>query len=146
MAGGFEIINHTADVGIRVWGKEWREVFHSAAEGMLSIIVDLNTVVEREEREIRVEGENGEELLLRWLREILFLMEEGGMVFSKIEVKKDNFSHKNLYKYFIYAVLKGEKIDLSRHDICTEIKAVTRHGFFMKRNGLLWEAKILFDV
>lgn len=146
MAGGFEIIDHTADVGIRVWGKGWREIFHSAAEGMLSIVVDLNTVAAREKREIRIEGENGEELLLKWLREILFLMEEGGMVFSKIEVIRDNFSHKNSYKYFIYAALKGEKINLSRHDICTEIKAVTRHGFFLKRNGPLWEAKILFDV
>jgi len=133
-------------VRIRVWGKDWRELFEVAAKGMVSLIVDLNSVLEKEKRVVKIEGENGEELLLRWLREILFVMEQGGMVFSNFRVERDNFSYKNVDRYWFYGSLMGEKADPSRHGICSEIKAVTRHGLFVEEKGTLWETRILFDL
>jgi len=146
LAGGFEILEHTADMGIQVWGETWEEVFQWAAEGMVSLIVDLSTVIKREKRTLHLQRDTGEELLLTWLKEILFLMEKGGMVFSEFQIGKDNFSHKNSDNYWLYGFLRGEKRDPSRHEICTEIKAVTRHGFFLDKKGPLWKARILFDV
>jgi len=143
---GFQLIDHTADAGIRVWGRGWKEIIEEAARGMVSLIVDLTAVLAREEKTIRVEGENGEEILLNWLREILFLMEQEGMVFSKFKVEEDNFSYKKVDKYWFSGKLVGEKVDPTRHDICTEIKAVTRHNFFLRKKGLLWEAEIIFDL
>lgn len=146
MRKGFRLIDHTADAGIRVWGHEWKEVIEEAAKGMVSLIVDLTTVLAREERTVRVEGKSGEEILLSWLREILFLMEQGGMVFSKFKVEEDNFSYEKPDKYRFLGKLVGEKIDPARHDICTEIKAVTRHNFSLVKKGSLWEAEIIFDL
>ena len=146
MKKGFQLINHTADAGIRVWGPSWKEVIEEAARGMMSLVVDLRTVLAREEKTVQIEGSNGEEILLNWLREILFLMEQGGMVFSKFKVKEDNFSHKKADKYWFCGQLVGEKIDPARHDICTEIKAVTRHNFSLIKKGSLWEAEVIFDL
>jgi len=143
--GGFDTVQHTADVGIRVWGMNWNEVFEEAARGMVSQIVDLKSVFEKEKREFHIEGEDGEELLLKWLREILFLMERG-MIFAKFWVGEDNFSSKNPNKYRFHGMLWGEYIDPSRHDICTEVKAITRHGLHLVKKGPWWETFILFDV
>ena len=113
---------------------------------MVSLIVDLDTVVEEERREVTIEGSGGEELLLGWLREILFLMERGGMVFSVFRIDEDNFSYAKVNGYRFRGTLGGERVDPTRHDICSEIKAVTRHGLFLERREPLWEARILFDV
>ncbi len=146
MKKGFEIIDHTADVGIHVWGKSYNDIFKNAAVGMVCLLIDIRTVLSKEERIIKIEAEDEEELLLKWLREILFLIEQNGMVFSEFHIKKDNFAYKNLHKYVFYCSLGGEKIDPERHNICREIKAVTRYGFYIKRKVDLWEARIFFDV
>ena len=146
MKGGFEIVDHTADVGLRVWGKNWRELFEEAARGMVSLIIDLKTVRRKEEKTLSIQGENAEELLLRWLREILFLMEQGRMVFNEFQVEKDNFDRTFRDAYSFEGMLRGEKIDATRHGICTEIKAVTRHDLHVVKNDSWWEASILFDV
>lgn len=143
--GGFEVVHHTADVCIRVWGGSWRELFEEAARGMVSQVVDINSVSDKETREIEIMGENGEELLLNWLREIIYLI-ECGMVFCRFRVREDNFSDKGTDNYRFYGSLGGEKLDPSRHDICTDIKAVTRHGLSLKKKDEWWETFILFDV
>jgi SHS2 domain-containing protein len=146
LSARFEIVEHTADVGIRAWGDDLKEVFEAAAKGMVSIVVDSGSVKERVKREIGVEAENIEELLIKWLREILFSMEREGVLYSQIEVKEANFYGREGDSYRILGDLSGERLNMTRHGICTEIKAVTRHGFFLKRRKRGWEAQILFDV
>ncbi len=143
--GGFETVQHTADVRIRVWGNNWSELFQEAARGMVSQMIPLNSVREIEKRQFQIEGENGEELLLAWLREILYLI-EGGMVFTRFQVCEDRFSNKKADHFHFSCSLWGEHIDPSRHDLCTEIKAITRHGLHVKKKGPCWETLILFDV
>ncbi|MFH1940947.1 MAG: archease [bacterium] len=146
MSAWFEIVEHTADVGIRVWGDDLKEVFEAAAKGMVSIVVDSGSVKARVKKEIRAEAESTEELLIKWLREILFSMEQEGIIYSRIEVKEANFYRREGNSYFVLGSLGGERLNMTRHGICTEIKAVTRHGFFLKRRKRGWEAQILFDV
>ena len=146
MDRGFEFLDHTADVGIKVWGRNWKEILKAAAEGMLSIIVDLKCVQVKESITLEIKADSKEELLFNWLREILFQFEKRGMLFSQVDIKDVNFSNREKKWYRVSGVLGGEKINLSRHDICTEIKAVTHHGFYFHQRGSLWEAVVLFDV
>ena len=138
-------MSHTADMGMRVWGEDWREVLEEAARGMVSQIVDLESVSVREERDLEIQGESAEELILNWLREILLLI-EGGLVFSTFRVKNNNFSCSDVQQYRFIGALGGEEFNPTRHDICTEMKAVTRHGLHLKKRGTCWEPFILFDV
>ncbi len=146
MDAGFKIIDHTADVGIVVWGKSCEDVLEKAALGMVSIIYDIHTVRCRDKRIIRIGAEQVEELLLNWLRELLYLMEQEGMVFSGFQIKRDDFAYKRDHKYGFFCSLTGEKINLKRHNICREIKAVTRHGFYVKKETDFWETRIYFDI
>ena len=142
----FEIIDHTADIGFRIRAKRLKTLFQKAAESMMSIIVDPKTVHSNEEVKISVEETVVEDLFLSWLKEILYQVEKEGMVFSRFNICRDNFSHRQAEKYRIYGKLEGERIDPLRHEICMEIKAVTRHGFYLEKRGPYWESKILFDV
>jgi SHS2 domain-containing protein len=123
-----------------------KTLFQKAAEAMMSVIVDPKTVRCNDDIRISVEGMTVEELFLSWLKEILYQVEKEGMVFSRFNIYRDNFSHHQAEKYRIYGKLEGEKIDPLRHEICMEIKAVTRHGFYLEKRGSYWESKILFDV
>lgn len=146
MSSGFKIIEHTADVGIKVWAHTLKELFEESALGMVSQIYDPSKVNPVESSPLSLQAETLEELFLLWLKEILFIIENEKRVFSVFQIEKENFSAKNPKSLNIQAVLKGEKLDFSRHDICKEIKGITRHGFYIKRNGPWWEANILFDI
>ena len=146
MPGGYKPVEHTADVGIKAWGHSQKELLEEAALGMISQLYNPESVEERESRKLTIEAGILEELLLKWLKEILYFMEHEGLLFRRFQIETDNFSLKDVKTLQIHASLYGEMRDPTRHDICKEIKAVTRHGLYMKKNGPWWEANILFDV
>ena len=72
----FEIIEHTADVGIIAYGKNKKEVFINAAKGMFDIITGGNKTLKGDFCDIiRVEADNLESLLFAWLNELLYISE-----------------------------------------------------------------------
>ncbi|MFO7889409.1 MAG: archease [bacterium] len=143
---GSNIIDHTADIGIKVWAEQLTDLFTEAAQVMVSIIIDRETVKIKENSSITLEAESLEELFLQWLKEVLYVMEKDEMIFSEFHIENDNFSYCDDFKYFIQATLEGEKLNPKRHSICTEIKAVTRHNFFLKKEDNLWKTFVLFDI
>lgn len=146
MRKGIQRLNHTADIGIRVRGKSPEMVFERAACGMISVMTASRKINESEWVEVTFQDEKIDELLLKWLKEILYMIESRGIIFSHCGVVETNFTDKNIKIFKIRGIWKGEKINPKRHDICTEIKAITRHDFYFKKKGSWWEANILFDV
>ncbi|MBN1781997.1 archease [bacterium] len=145
MSSGFKIVDHTADVGLKVWGTDGPELFREAAVAMMSQVVDLSTIESVQKQAISLKADTPEELLHRWLREILFLIDKG-LVFNQFHIEKHNLSEKKAAPYFLEGYLVGESLDTTRHRICNEVKAVTRHNFYVKTKGPWWEANILLDV
>ncbi len=137
--GTYHLINHTADIGIFVEGKDLEDLFTTAATAMSSQIFDLEKLKEKETRRIKLEGENLEDLLIRWLNELLFLSEKG-YIFK-------NFNIEKLETNFILASVKGEKIDFGKTLLKQQIKAATYHQLEIKEadSGNL-QATIIFDV
>ena len=82
----FEVLEHTADVGIVVHGADLAELFANAGLGMFALMVDLEGVEEREERLIQVEGRDRETLFVRWLTELLYYLDTEEMLFRRFEM------------------------------------------------------------
>ena len=82
----FELIEHPADVGIRVYGRDLGTLFARAALGLCSFITDTVTVVERETRSIEVEAPDRESLLVAWLSEVLWLIEAEDLLFARLRL------------------------------------------------------------
>jgi SHS2 domain-containing protein len=89
----YELIEHTADVGIKAYGKNISEAFENAAKGMFDIITDKSEIESTGEYEIHLEAPDLEQLLVDWLSELLFLNSAKNLVFSffKVQRKKPGF-------------------------------------------------------
>ena len=135
----FEIIDHTADVGLVVYGSTRKEVFINAAIGMFSLIVDSGKVSGTQQQEISLDADDYEELLVAWLNELLYLFDAENLIFSQFEISRLNSDS-------LTAIAYGEKIDLSRHEIKTQIKAATYHQLKLKTEDEGFSAQIILDV
>ncbi len=135
----FEPIEHTADTGIKAYGKTKEEMFKNAALGMFDIMVSLKNIKLRDSIDMEVEAKNIEELLVAWLRELLYQAET-----KKILLKEFFFQHFNETR--LMATCYGEKINPKKHRLKTEIKAVTYHQLKVEQENSLWVGRIIFDI
>jgi SHS2 domain-containing protein len=134
----FEILEHKADLKIRVFGKDLKELFENAMIGLFeSAQYESETKpTEKIKREIKISSSDLPSLLVDFLSEVLYLSEVNQEVYNKIMVKK--LDEKN-----IEGILSGKK--LKRMGVV--IKGVTYHDLdiHQKEEGS-WEATILFDI
>ncbi len=132
----YEETEHTADVGIRAYGRTVDELFEAAAEGMFSLIADLRAVRPKGEVEIHVTGEGLHRLFVNWLSELLVLHETQNVLLAKFEAKvSENRADGRAW---------GERIDKRRHELKLAIKAVTTHR--LRVDPKAGVAEVIFDV
>jgi SHS2 domain-containing protein len=135
----YETFDHTADIGVRVFGRTVEEVFVNAAYALFDQLTDLRQVGDGAVQEISVEGSDREDLLIRWLGELLFLCQSRGYLFK-------NFSILSLDSNSLKALARGEIFDPSRHRFKTEIKGVTYHQVEVRQKDRGWEGRVVFDL
>ena len=138
----FEILEHTADIGIAAYGKTRKEVFINAAKGMFEIIAGENkNPKEKFYDKIKLEADNLEGLLFAWLNELLYISETRLVILNKFHIKE-------LSDFQIKAEVEGMKINPPSVKIEKEIKAVTYHRLEIKKDeeSGLWRAQVIFDI
>jgi SHS2 domain-containing protein len=135
----YRLIDHTADLGIEVSGGSEKELYRNAAIAVHDMIADLRSVRPREVRKIAVEGRDREDLLINFLREILYLYNGEHWLLKKITIGKMGVGR-------IEATLRGETFERSRHGLKHEIKAVTYHQAEVRETPRGWKARVIFDV
>jgi len=137
----YRFLEHTADALFQAYGNKLEEVFENSAEAMCSVMYEIEKVEAKESVEIKAEGETQEELLHNFLESVLVEMELGEMVFSEFRILELDER-----KGFVIVELKGEKMDSKKHGLKTEIKAVTWHEFFVRKEGNKWVSQVLVDI
>jgi SHS2 domain-containing protein len=135
----YELIDHTADVGIKAYGKTLPEAFENVAKGMFDIITDSSEIESVGQYNIELEAPDLEQLLVDWLSELLFLNSAKNLVFGFFKMDLDEKNKKLTARVF------GEKFDLSKHKIGSEIKAVTYHMLEVKKKKP-YHVQVLFDI
>jgi SHS2 domain-containing protein len=135
----YELIDHTADIGIKVWGRTKKELFQNAAEAMFDLIVDKKTVKIKRTVKLNLKAPDIRELFVSWLRELLYQYSAKRMIFKKITVTDSSDTQIN-------ASASGEKIDNKRHIFKNDLKAVTYHGLDIKKTKAGWQTQVIFDV
>ncbi len=135
----YTLLDHTGDIRIRVQGSTLRELFHDAALATMDAITERQRVEPREKVEIEARGENQEGLLVHWLQEILYYVETQNFLFRDFEIGE--LDEKHLRGWAV-----GEPIDLDRHELYSEIKAVTFHHLKIEDDGGEYRVEILFDI
>ena len=136
---GYRIFDHTADLGVEITGASQEEVYAGAAGALFDLLTDLSSVRESEERTLTVEGEGPDDLLVNFLRELLYSWNGKGFLMKRCTVRE-------VAPRRLTAVLRGEMYDPVRHRIRMEIKAVTYHQASIRRTAAGWMGRVVFDV
>jgi SHS2 domain-containing protein len=136
----FTIIDHTADLGITVRGETLERLFENAAEAMLKIMVNAHALPPMETVPIHLDGRDLEDLMVRWLGEILYWLEGEKKVTVHARIVSLSPGH-------LEASIDTIPYSPDDHEILCEIKAVTYHQIGISRkHDDLWEANVIFDV
>lgn len=136
----YERASHTADVRLRVWGKNYKELFENAARGLSSIVFSkAEKLLEKgrydAKEEIEAQSANISTLLIDFLSEIL----------SKIQINKMIYIAKimEITEVMVRAKIYGKKVDYFNEDV----KAVTYHAIIIRKTpkGIL-ASTIVLDI
>ena len=145
MRHAFEYLEHTADIMFRAYGSTQGEMLSHAASALFKTMVDPATIAVRESWAVELQAPDLESLAYQWLSEIVFLFETESAVFSTFRVRLTQVGAMPDETIKLHAEIGGERIDLNRHAFGTEVKAVTRHKFGIKKNDL-WCIQVVLDV
>jgi len=138
----YELIEHTADVGIRLKAKDLKGLFKNAALAMFEIMAEQKSKVKGQRSKvkkivIRQKADNLEELFINWLNELLSLSATKELIFFDFKIEK-------LDKNNLQATAVGEAI--KNYRVNTEIKAATYHQLQLKQSESGCLAEVIFDV
>ncbi len=135
----FEILDHTADIGLVIYGENLRDLFENAGEAFFRLITDLGKVRPRIARRIVIGGESLDRLMVDWLSQLLYFHDVENLLFKTFRVE-------SVGEDGLRAVAKGEPFQDKVHVIKTEVKAVTYHRIEVRQEKGRWRAQVILDL
>jgi SHS2 domain-containing protein len=135
----YAVFDHTADLGLKIYGADERELFVNAAFALFDCMTDMSCVKRVVTRSFDVEGSDREDLLVNFLREMLALYNGEGLLVKDVFLDTFTGSHMD-------GTAAGELFDSSKHRIIIEIKAVTYHMLRVEHTSRGWQGRVICDV
>jgi len=135
----FEIIDHTADIGVVLYGKNLPELFVHAGQAFTDVISELKKIPATLKKRISVKGETHEELLAGFLKELLYLFDTEQLLFAK-------FTDIRLSDTLFECEAEGIEWDQEKYPFKTALKAVTHHMLKIEKVKDGYRATVIFDV
>ena len=137
----YELIEHTADIGVRVKGGDLKELFKNTALAMFDIMAEKKRNTQYSIRNTRYivqqKADDLEELFINWLNELLSLSAIKEKIFCDFRFKK--LDEQNLETEVFGCDIKDYKVNV-------EIKAATYHQLKLEETKSGWQAEVIFDV
>lgn len=131
----FQELDHTADIAVRVFGSDLRDLFENAAYAMACQLADLEGIQPDTEKEIELRAGDVEVLLVEWLSELLYLSDRDRLVFTEFDILHVSDNKLN-------AVARGGSVAGFHH----HIKAVTFSELSVEHVADQYVTTIVFDV
>jgi SHS2 domain-containing protein len=133
----------TADVAFKAWGDTLEEMFISAAEATMNVMVgDLDTIEKKERRTLEVDSDAIDMLLFELLQEIIFFKDADRLLLRISEVRIEEQGN----NFTLSAEAYGEELDQEKHDLIVDVKAVTLHRYKVEQTAGGWEAVVILDI
>lgn len=134
-----------ADVAFEARGKTLEEMLEAAANATTNAMVDdLKTINQKKKVKIKVDADDYERLLHNFLQEIIFYKDAKLLLFSGYEIKVEE--KPKTRKLILRATLIGEKIDMKKHELLVDVKAVSWHMFKVEQLKTDWKCFVILDV
>jgi protein archease len=135
----YRVTARQSELAVRIVGKSQANLFVNAATALFDVMTDNDKIEAKERRQLEVEGSDRDDLLVNWLRELLYLYQGSAYLLNE-------FSVREVSDTVVKAEVGGEKLDPDRHEIKQEIAAVAYHQSHMQKTGDQWIAQVIFEV
>ena len=135
----FDKIDHTADIGVRAYGRTMEELFANAASGLISLLFGNEPPEALSEITAEIKGGDREELLVNFLEEILYQMNVNRFASAGAEVV-------HLEENYLTMRIKGEPLNEAKHYIHYDIKGVTFHRLEFEKKDNTLTVQVIFDI
>jgi SHS2 domain-containing protein len=133
----------TADIAFRASGGSLEELFASAVDAVVaSMVSEPRAILPRDQRLVSLRAESVEMLLYELLEAVIFHKDAEGLLLRVAVVEV----HRERGEWSLTATLRGERIDLQRHQRASDVKAVTLQGYAVWQAGGSWTADVVLDV
>lgn len=135
----YQTIDHTADLGIMVAGKNQRNLFKKAARAVTDLLAGASQLHAEYTETLTITGLDSQDLMINWLREILYFWNGKRLFTADTDIS-------NISDTALTACISLAAYDPNHHTIQREIKAVTYHQAEVVEKDGQWRAQIIFDV
>jgi SHS2 domain-containing protein len=139
MKRGFEIVDHTADVGIIAYGTDIEELFCNAALALFSLITEPESIQEQVHLDLKVSSDERDSLLVEWLNELIYFFDAKHILFNRFDIE-------SLTQNELKATCYGEGFDPMKHKIKRGIKAATYHMLRLDKDNDGYKAQVILDI
>jgi SHS2 domain-containing protein len=138
-----EMLDHTADVGFELRASTLEELFDEARRALLMVVFERPPEEGEEKGEIQLSAPDLETLLVRWVNELIYLVQDAGFVPVGAEMRIQRTEGANLS---LEASLAGAPLLLEEYGWQGEIKSATFHGLDIANEDEGWHARVILDV
>ncbi|MDQ3862424.1 MAG: archease [Actinomycetota bacterium] len=137
------MFDHTADVGFELEAPTLEALFDEARRALLLTVFGRPPERGDGKRSILLSAPDLETLLVRWINELLFLIQDEGFVPVGTEIRVREAEEE---RFSLKGRLKGAPLDLQAHGWQGEIKSATFHGLGVTPRDEGWQARVILDV
>jgi SHS2 domain-containing protein len=135
----YRLTTRQSELAVKVTGGSQADLFANSAFALFDVISDVEKIEIKERLPLEVEGADRDDLLVNWMRELLYLYQGSGYLLKEFVIREVKDTS-------LKAEVCGEKVDPDRHEIKQEIAAVAYNQSRMTKTGNQWTAKLIFEV
>jgi len=134
-------VPHTSDIAVAVEAQSLPRLFEHSAAALFDLVTDRNVVVPKRTLRFAARGQSLDDLLVRFLSELLYLQEVKGWRFRCCTVQK-----LDRVGLAVRGEAEGEPFEPQRHPRRREVKAITYHQIGIRREAGRWHVTFVVDV
>src|SRR5574341_1440400 len=101
----YRILTRSSELAIKVFGKSQAELFANSAFALFDLMTDVEKVEMRDQLPLEVEGVDRDDLMVNWMRELLYLYQASGYLLREFKISQ-------VKDTVVKAEVSGEKLDL----------------------------------
>jgi len=135
----YRLTTRQSELAVKVTGGSQADLFANSAFALFDVISDVEKIEIKERLPLEVEGADRDDLLVNWMRELLYLYQGSGYLLKEFVIREVKDTS-------VKAEVCGEKVDPDRHEIKQEIVAVAYNQSRMTKTGNRWTAQLIFEV
>ena len=135
----YRVTTRQSELAVKIFGTSQGDLFVNSAWALFDVMTDVDKIEIRDRLPLEVEGADRDDLMVNWMRELLYLYQGSGYLLKEFHIREAKDTR-------VVAEVCGEKIDPDRHEIKQEIAAVAYHQSRMDKTGDQWTAQLIFEL